>query len=265
MKIFCTYSSDAEVRGAYEECIKKAGHEIVKEDARALLGADALFICICGKENRRVKEDLNLALDKGLPVAFVREEGGEPDTGLKMQLSIAADIQEDDDGTKLAEWLRNTATAAVVKKKNKTAKKMIIFAAAFVLMAAGIIITVIATGNSKDVTTESALTKEQELGIDVAALKNSSKIDLSGKGIEDITFLSECTDCTELDISNNSIVDISILSKVPELRILNVSGNKIEDINVLLTLKNLKEADISNNPIGDYTSTTFLNGVYLIQ
>ncbi len=265
MKIFCTYSSDAEVRGAYEECIKKAGHEIVKEEARALLDADALFICICGKENRRVKEDLNLALDRGLPVAFVREEGGNPDTGLMMQLSIATVIPEGDDGEKLAKWLERTAATTAAKKKNSTAKLLICLAAACLLVAACSIITVISINNSKEESNSSFLTKEEQLGIDVASLKNSSKIDLSGKGIEDITFLSECTACTELDISNNSIVDISVLSKLPELRILNVSGNKIEDINVLLTLKNLKEADISNNPIGDYTSTTFLNGVNLIQ
>lgn len=265
MKIFCTYSSDAEARGAYEDCIRKAGHEIVKEDARALLGADALFICISGKENRRIKEDLNLALDKGMPVAFVREEGGIADTGLNMQLSIATVIPADDDGTRISKWLEVTAQQAAAKSKKKAVKTLACLAAALALIAAGVILAVAIFSSPENNGSEKVLSKEEQLGIDVAALKGSEKIDLSGKGIEDIAFLAECTECTELDISDNSISDISVLSGLTKLEILNVSGNKVEDINVLLTLKNLRKVDISNNPISDYTSTTFLNGVNIIQ
>ncbi|MCR5828891.1 MAG: leucine-rich repeat domain-containing protein [Lachnospiraceae bacterium] len=275
MKIFCTNSSDIKADGSYEEIIHNAGHKTVRDDVRLLLEADALFICIGGKENRRIKEDLNLALDKDIPVAFVLEEEAEIDSGLKIQLAIAKKIPtlkkaesqagRQDTEKAISDWLTKVDKISGKKKKKKNVKlAACLIAAAIVITAALILIPKFLGSGEKDTSTVT-LTKEQQLGIDVAALKDSEKIDLSGKGIKDVSFLADCVKCRELDLSNNEIVDISVIKEMNGLEILNVSGNKITDINALLTLKNLKEVDISNNPVVDYTATTFLDGVRVVQ
>ena len=327
MNIFCTCSSDVKTRGSYEDHIGNAGHKVVSGDARALLGADALFICISGKENRDVKEDLNLALDRGLPVAYVIEDGGVPDSGLSIQLAIATRIpteggneaapglpaeknerftagrknerfttggenerfttggenerfttggenerfetgkdNESAQRTKKAvqKWLETVSAGIVADKKRKKIRTVLGAVAIIVLLAgAGVLATTLMNRNDTG-TSQHPLTIQEQLGIDIETLKKSEKIDLSGKGLEDISFLSGCKECKELDISGNAISDISVLSELENIRVLNISGNRINDINVLLTLKNLEEVDIRDNPISDYTATSFL-GCVVIQ
>lgn len=295
VKIFCTYSSDVKPRGSYEECIRGAGHEIFTGSARELLNADALFICIAGKENREIKENLNLALDRGLSVAYVIEDGGVPDAGLNIQLAIAAKVPSMgvtgsgngltgegrtqnavDDRTgegqtsetserELTSWMTSVGEKVRAGRRKKNIKITVcVLAAAFVISCTVILVSLL-TGSTLTQTALPESTTEEQLGIDVDELKSREKIDLSGKGIEDISFLSECTACKELDISDNRVSDISVLSKLSNIRILNVSGNRIKDINVLLTLKNLTEVDLSDNPISDYTATSFLSGVDIKQ
>lgn len=312
MNIFCTCSSDVKTRGSYEDHIGNAGHKVVSGDARALLGADALFICISGKENRDVKEDLNLALDRGLPVAYVIEDGGVPDSGLSIQLAIATRIpaeggneavpgspteggneaapglpteknerfttggenerfetgkdNESAQRTKKAvqKWLETVSAGIVADKKRKKIRTVLGAVVIIVLLAgAGVLATTLMNRNDTG-TSQQPLTIQEQLGIDIETLKKSEKIDLSGKGLEDISFLSGCKECKELDISGNAISDISVLSELENIRVLNISGNRINDINVLLTLKNLEEVDIRDNPISDYTATSFL-GCVVIQ
>ncbi len=332
MNIFCTCSSDVKTRGSYEDHIGNAGHKVVSGDARALLGADALFICISGKENRDVKEDLNLALDRGLPVAYVIEVGGVPDSGLSIQLAIATRIpaesgneaapgspaeggneaepgspaeggneaapglpaeknerfttggknerftaggenerfetgkdNESAQRTKKAvqKWLEAVSAGIVADKKRKKIRTVLCAVVIIVLLAgAGVLATTLMNRNDTG-TSQHPLTIQEQLGIDIEALKKSEKIDLSGKGLEDISFLSGCKECKELDISGNAISDISVLSELENIRVLNISGNRINDINVLLTLKNLEEVDIRDNPIRDYTATSFLGSVVI--
>lgn len=320
MNIFCTCSSDVKTRGSYEDHIGNAGHKVVSGDARALLGADALFICISGKENRDVKEDLNLALDRGLPVAYVIEDGGVPDSGLSIQLAIATRIpaeggneaapgspaeggneaapgspteknerftaggknerftageknerfetgkdNESAQRTKKAvqKWLETVSAGIVADKKRKKIRTVLGAVAIIVLLAgAGVLATTLMNRNDTG-TSQQPLTIQEQLGIDIETLKKSEKIDLSGKGLEDISFLSGCKECKELDISGNAISDISVLSELENIRVLNISGNRINDINVLLTLKNLEEVDIRDNPISDYTATSFLGSVVI--
>ncbi len=318
MNIFCTCSSDVKTRGSYEDHIGNAGHKVVSGDARALLGADALFICISGKENRDVKEDLNLALDRGLPVAYVIEDGGVPDSGLSIQLAIATRIPaeggneaapglpaeknerfteggknerfttggenerfttggknerfttgKDNESAQMTKkavqkWLETVSAGIVADKKRKKIRTVLGAVAIIVLLAsAGVLATTLMNRNDTG-TSQQPLTIQEQLGIDIETLKKSEKIDLSGKGLEDISFLSGCKECKELDISGNAISDISVLSELENIRVLNISGNRINDINVLLTLKNLEEVDIRDNPISDYTATSFL-GCVVIQ
>ncbi len=264
MKIFCTYSSDVKPRGLYEDCLKNAGHEIVTGSARKLLNADALLICISGKENRDIKENLNLALDRELPVAYVIEDGGVPDAGLNIQLAIAVKIPAGSD-SEIPVWLNSVSGKIQARKKKKSIKIAVGVLAAVLLTAGAVVLAVTLMNQNGANRAEPALTKEQQLGIDVEELKASEKIDISGKGLDDISFLAECKTCTELDISGNEISDISVLSELENIRVLNVSGNRIKDINVLLTLKNLTEVDISDNPISNYTATSFLEGVKVKQ
>ena len=255
----------------------------VEGDARTLLGADALFICVCGKENRRVKEDLNLALDKGLPVAYILEEGGTLDSGLSIQLAIAAKVDGANPADDLAAWLKDVSESVSAGQKKSRIKLAVILTAVLLLVAGGVIAALTLMNQDPGTAAESALSEVERLEIDVEALKKSEKIDLAGLGLTDISFLADCTACKELDISDNSIsdigvlmglkelsvlkadnnriVDISVLSSTTGLLVLSVRGNRVKDINVLLALTQLREADIRDNPIEDYTAMNFLTGV----
>ena len=287
MRIYFTHSSDGTPQGSYEDCIKGAGHETVRGNAESLLGAEALFICICGKENRRVKEDLNLALDRGIPVAFVIGESGICDAGLDIQLAIAARISGANIKEDVEAWLKMVEKSSALKKKKKSVKTAVIAAVTVLAVAACAVVAVIFFGPGKDSEQTSAVTIEELIGISEEELAASDRIDLSGKNLTDVSFLEGCVGCRELDISNNAITDISVLSglknlvvlkagknkiadisvlsDLAELEELDVSGNEVSDINVLLTLKKLKKADISDNPIHDRTAIGFLNGVVVIE
>ncbi|MCR5432682.1 MAG: leucine-rich repeat domain-containing protein [Lachnospiraceae bacterium] len=275
MKIFYITSADAEPHGAYEDFIRRAGHDIAPRDADSLLCSDALFICISGRDNREIKENLNLALDREMPVAYVTEETGEADPGLKIQLAIAAKIppcggsEEDAENSlvpeKIKSWLENVSGIKSSRNKKKHIKLAVCLSAIVVVLAVALILILTHMNTDDNDTSKSQLTVEAMLGLDHDEIKEEAYIDLSGTGIEDITFLKDCKACTQLDISGNAISDISVLSNMENIRVLDVSDNNISDINVLLTLKNLEEVDLRNNPIRDYTATSFLDGVKILQ
>lgn len=53
-------------------------------------------------------------------------------------------------------------------------------------------------------------------------------LDLSGRGITDISALSGCSELRELNLSNNPIADISTLALLPKLTSLDLSAHGTE-------------------------------------
>ena len=92
-----------------------------------------------------------------------------------------------------------------------------------------------------------------------------TSLDLSGRGITDISALSSCSKLTSLNLSSNSISDITPLMDIPNLQTLNLSGNRVADLRPLMGLSGLRVLDVSNNavlstvPLGSNTGLTELN------
>lgn len=80
-------------------------------------------------------------------------------------------------------------------------------------------------------------------------LKDITSLDLSNKGIGDITGLDNFSNLKSLDLSYNQIKDILPLLKLFSLENLNLSHNKIEDVSYLSNLRALKQLNLSDNNI----------------
>ena len=78
------------------------------------------------------------------------------------------------------------------------------------------------------------------------------KLDLSGKGITDITPLRFMTGLVVLNIENNTIVDITALEGMKGLTVLGIANNKISDLSPLRGLgQSLLGLSVEGNPITD--------------
>ena len=86
--------------------------------------------------------------------------------------------------------------------------------------------------------------------ITIEILNNEKKLDLSEKGlsnISDISALANLTNLQTLNLSGNSISDIGALASLTNLQTLYLSNNNISDISALGGLTNLTELDWSYN------------------
>ena len=85
-------------------------------------------------------------------------------------------------------------------------------------------------------------------------MNTSNPLDLSNRGITDISVLSQCPNLTSINLSGNAITDISPLMDIQYLATLNISNNNISDIRPLMGLTSLKELNIANNNVTNTTS-----------
>ena len=94
---------------------------------------------------------------------------------------------------------------------------------------------------------------------------NVEALDLSGKGLMDISALAGCTALKTVNLSNNYISDITPLMDIPTLTNINISGNSVKDLRPLMGLTTIQSINASNNristtvPLGAITSLTELN------
>ena len=90
-------------------------------------------------------------------------------------------------------------------------------------------------------------------------------LDLSNRGIMDISALSACDKLTSLNLSGNAVSDLTPLMDIPGLQYLYLSGNNISDLRPLMGLTSIKYLDVSANaitstvPLGSNTSLLELN------
>ena len=266
MNIYCTTSRGGNA-AKYISALLRLGHRVLDRGTDALLSADALFLCITGADNRDVKADLNLVLDRGIPVAYALEEGAEPDQGLILQLGLARRISPQDPEGDLEGWLRG-----VKKRKKPLAPKAraAICAAALLLIVGGMLLwknavsrAVPASAAVTEAPAETPLAEGAEY-FGGAAPETLKTLDLSGLGLTDIAFLERAVNLEELDLSGNAIEDISPLGSLTKLKTLDLSRNKITDANVLLALDRLEWVDLTDNPIEDRTALDFLEGVEVV-
>ena len=85
--------------------------------------------------------------------------------------------------------------------------------------------------------------------ITIEILNNVKELDLSVKGLSNISDIDSFKELTKLNLSGNSISDISVLGNLTNLEQLDLGGNNISDISALGNLTNLTELNLSNNRI----------------
>lgn len=80
-------------------------------------------------------------------------------------------------------------------------------------------------------------------------LSGLTSVNLSGNGITDISALETLTNLKKADLSKNEISDVSALAKATGLTSLNLSKNKVSDISSLSTLTALTELRLNDNQV----------------
>ena len=260
MKIFCTSSRGGDPE-RYIAVLRALGHRVQGDSTEALLGADALFLCISGPDNSGVKADLNLVLDRGTPVAYVLENGAQLDQGLALQLSLAVPISAEDPKPDLERWLNSLG-------KRRKRRRSLPLAAAVVLAAvicAGVLL--LRKPAEAPALPVSAALADPAPGAEYLgdAPEELLTLDLSGRGLTDIAFLEAAVNLEELSLRDNAVSDISPLASLTKLRRLDLRGNQITDINILLALDSLERVDLRDNPIADPTALDYLEDVEIIQ
>lgn len=95
------------------------------------------------------------------------------------------------------------------------------------------------------------LTKTKDCAAAWSALQKMETIDLSGKGIDDISLLSALMALKELNVSNNAITTLTGLDGMNQLEKLDMNTNQISDISLLATIPTLKNVDLANNKVTD--------------
>ena len=281
MKIFVSRSAEADANAQkYIDELRSAGASVAgggssgnaSGSTAELLSSDGILFVIAGSDHANLKADLNLALDNKKPVACVIEEGAWLDKGLEMQLGLAEKIAPDSSAAQIKAWLFGLEK----ENKGRRLKRALI---AVIVIAVIAIAAVFGMNAAKSRQAEAArLAEEARIAEEQAAAEAAAKdprnlyfegkdpagftvLDLSGRGIEDISFISEAVNLTELNLSGNSISDITPLAALEKLEKLDLSNNAITDINALLSLKSLKELNLSGNNITDTGALDFMKGV----
>lgn len=259
MRIFISRSKDCrELADRYIEYIVSKGYEICLDEPGMLNKSDGVLICVSGKDNADAKAELNMALERKLPVAYIVETNGYVDAGFKFQLGLAAEI-EADDFEELAIWLGTVSDLAQHKSKESRKRKMIIVAAAIVVAAIVLVMIILVSKNSEKqkttATLDNAITGEI-VRLSDNEVAESLAVEMSRKYLGD-----DPASVKVLDISEEGLEDISFLADAVNLEELDISNNDIKDINVLVTLKELKKLDISGNPIEDDTILDYMDGI----
>ena len=92
-----------------------------------------------------------------------------------------------------------------------------------------------------------------ELG-DLRHLLYLEKLSLTGRQIEDLSFLEGMTRLKKLDLSGSTIsADMSMLKTLPALEELNLRGCSISSLSFLEGAPSLKKLDLSSNAVGNLT------------
>lgn len=82
-------------------------------------------------------------------------------------------------------------------------------------------------------------------------LAKLSVLDISGKGVKDLTGLEKCRGLAQLKATKNEIAKLDALKDMPVLQSLDLEANKIADITPLAGLAKLQYLELTGNQISD--------------
>lgn len=77
------------------------------------------------------------------------------------------------------------------------------------------------------------------------------ELDLSGRGIRDLSALAACKELRRLNLSDNEITDLQGLMNLPRLSVLDISANQINDLRPLMGLETLRRLNVAENALTD--------------
>lgn len=80
---------------------------------------------------------------------------------------------------------------------------------------------------------------------------DAEELDLSGRGIRDISVLAECQALKRLNLSGNEISNLQGLMNLPEITRLDLSSNLISDLRPLMGLASLRSLNAAENLLTD--------------
>ncbi len=86
-------------------------------------------------------------------------------------------------------------------------------------------------------------------------------LNLSGRGIREISVLADCKQLRSLDISGNQISDLQPLMNLPELEVLNLADNQVSDLRPLMGMGKLYSVNASANSISDTAALASLSAM----
>lgn len=89
-------------------------------------------------------------------------------------------------------------------------------------------------------------------------LESLTELDLSGKGITDLTGLEKAKNLRVLSLRNNQIKDLSSLASLTLLETLDVCGNKVSSLTPLSGLNNLRVLQVTDNAVSDLSPVSAL-------
>ena len=110
-----------------------------------------------------------------------------------------------------------------------------------------------------DAKLESALkTALNTTELTASKLESLTELDLSGKGITDLTGLEKAKNLRVLSLRNNQIKDLSSLASLTLLETLDVCGNKVRSLTPLSGLNNLRVLQVTDNAVSDLSPVSAL-------
>lgn len=89
-----------------------------------------------------------------------------------------------------------------------------------------------------------------------------TELDLSNRGLSDISALENCKMLKKLNLSGNSISSLKSLMDMPELEVLNIKDNLVTDLRPLMGLKSLNTINCEGNGISSLVPLAALSSLH---
>ena len=111
---------------------------------------------------------------------------------------------------------------------------------------------------------EAAAPDLSRLLADAGASAPPGRLDLSSRGLGELSMLSRLTELRALNLADNEIVDLAPLAGLTSLRVLDLSSNAVADLGPLAGLTGLRRLDLSGNRIADISALSGLVGLEVL-
>ena len=98
----------------------------------------------------------------------------------------------------------------------------------------------------------------------LAGLADLEILDLGGNRVADLWPLAAMTGLERLDLRGNAVADLSALGGLEGLRVLDLSDNAVADISPLAGLTRLRRLDLSGNRVADIRPLSALHGLEVV-